>query len=87
MSQVLVSCKIVKANRVENAGVQFSGDYGAAGRTRRVEAAGSKTPGSNCHGTRKNICIHRINYELSHFCDVKLLVSVLTCREDGEKNC
>ena len=46
MSDVLVSCKIVEANGVENAG-----DYGAAGRTRRVEAAGSKTPGSNCHGT------------------------------------
>ena len=53
MSDVLVSCKIVEANGVENAGVQFAGDYGAAGRTRRVEAAGSKTPGSNCHGTEK----------------------------------
>ena len=53
MSHVLVSCKIIKANGVENAGVQFSGDYGAAGRARRVEAVGSKTPGSNCHGTHK----------------------------------
>ena len=31
----------MKANGVENAGVQFAGVYGAAGRTRRVQAAGS----------------------------------------------